>query len=863
MKRNLRRAGIALATLLTLILLPMFLLYLPPVQDFAVRKVTTYLSEQTGMNVSVERLRLSFLLDLDLQQLAMTDSEGDTLVAADHLLVDLDFKSILQKQVKVDGITLTRTQLNTKEWITSAVIRGRLEQFALQDDIDLKEQHVELKSVQARGLDLDIALRDTTTEEDTTTSAPIEWIIDIQRAAIEDASVRFVIDGDSALEVQTGIHSLVATGGHIDLGQQLYTVGNAKLQADSLRLWPSGRTTEPMAQDYLTLETEDITFIGERSYLNVPAIKLNTPSSGINGDVKMEFDAFEAGLDKQLAFSLTSSWGSDDLRRLLAPWLPADFSDEFFRHYPGTPLTFSLSATGNVDCLNIQELQVQMPKSLEVSAVGDILSLTDPVSQKIRLSYKMQSQDLRWLASWLDLQGVRLPPMELQGDITATESASCYELNTMLRESGGILKLQGSLDIRGDLRYDAQLQTSNLNIDHFLPADSLGVVSLTASAHGNGTDLLAPSTRIDAKAQLTHFHFKQADLSGVQLDARVTGGRGHARLLSNTEQLTATADVDALLGHQLTDLTVILDLSRADLQALGLVDHPLKTSMCLHIDGTTNLSDRHELHGSVTDITLMPHDSIFHPEDVRLEALLVPDSTHLFLSSGDLLLKVNGQTGYDRLLEQFGHFTDELSRQMTDRRLDTEALTQRLPQIDLHLRSGEHNTMHDILRALGYGFGDARLDLNLDPLVGINGSGHIHRLNPGAIQLDTIRMQIYQDSTGVKMEARVQNGRRNPQITFDARLSAYLLPSGAGANLIYFDERGRKGVDLGLLATIEEEGFRLHMNPLNPILAYRTFHLNADNYVMLGHSNRISADLDLLADDGTGLKLYSDRKSVV
>ena len=42
------------------------LLYVPPVQDFAVGKATVILSESTGMDVSVKRLRLTFLFDLDL-----------------------------------------------------------------------------------------------------------------------------------------------------------------------------------------------------------------------------------------------------------------------------------------------------------------------------------------------------------------------------------------------------------------------------------------------------------------------------------------------------------------------------------------------------------------------------------------------------------------------------------------------------------------------------------------------------------------------------------------------------------------------------------------------------------------------------
>ena len=184
MKRLLKWLGIALAVPLLLILVAGMLLYVPPVQDFAVRKVAAYVSEQTGTDVTVGRLRLSFPLDLDVQQLTMLDAGGDTLVVADHALVDLDLSSIFRGRVGLDAVTLQRAQVDTREWIASTLIRGRLDELTLHDDVDLKAQHVALSSVEARGLDLDIALRDTTTEEDTTESAPLAWIIDVERAAI-------------------------------------------------------------------------------------------------------------------------------------------------------------------------------------------------------------------------------------------------------------------------------------------------------------------------------------------------------------------------------------------------------------------------------------------------------------------------------------------------------------------------------------------------------------------------------------------------------------------------------------------------------------------------------------------------------
>lgn len=812
MKRFLMWAGIILITPLLLIFLLAVMLYLPPVQDFAVRKATAYVSELTGKQVSIGRLRLSFPLDLDLQELCVMDGT-DTLLATRHTIVDLNLSEALSWRVGLDGVSLKDVQVDSKDLIASVLLRGRLEEFTLHDDVDLKEQRVAVSELAARGLDLDVALRDTITEEDTTESAPLEWIFEIQRAAITDAHVRFALaDGTSM------------------------TFDPVALQADSIAL--------------------DL----GRQHLRVPSASLNLAGSELLASAEMDFDAFATGADGALHATLESSLSKDELFGYTEPWLPADLREGFFRElraaYPDTLTRVLIAVDGNMDHLALRRTELTLPGSLHLDASGNLMNLIDSTAVLGgNLNLDLQTMDLGWVRRWLGLTDVKLPPMQLSA--AAAMEGSQYDISGQLREAAGLVNFALLADTRDDLSYDARVNATRLNLNHFLPKDSLGTVSLTADAKGHGTDLLARTTRLDANARLSHFCYKKIDLSGLALQAHVANGRGRARVQSDTDLLVATADVDALLGHKLTDLTFALDLSRADLYGLGLVDEPLKTAMCLHLDGTTNLSDHHEVRGTIVDILLMPRDTLFRPEDMQVEAIIAKDTTHVFLSSGDLMLTANGRTGYDRLLDQLSHFTDELSRQMEDRRIDTDALVHRLPQIDVHMRSGEHNPFHDILLSMGYGFEQVRLDLNLDPLVGINGGGHIYRLTPGAMQLDTIRMHMYQDSTGVKMYAHIINGKQNPHITFDARLNGYLLPTGAGANLTYLDERGRKGVDLGMLMNITEEGFRLHFNPLDPIIAYRTFHLNESNYVMLGRQGRVSADLDLLADDGTGLKLYS------
>ena len=64
------------------------LLYIPAVQNFLVDKAASSLSESLGMEVSVESVRLSFPLGLDVQGVVARE-ESDTLMAVDVLRIDV------------------------------------------------------------------------------------------------------------------------------------------------------------------------------------------------------------------------------------------------------------------------------------------------------------------------------------------------------------------------------------------------------------------------------------------------------------------------------------------------------------------------------------------------------------------------------------------------------------------------------------------------------------------------------------------------------------------------------------------------------------------------------------------------------
>ena len=864
MKRFLKWAGIAVAIPIGLLLLLTILLYIPPVQDFAVRKAAAYASEATGLDIRIERLRLKPLVDLRLQGFTVLDAEGDTVVAAREAVVDMAFMRIFSSKINVEEISLHEVALDTKDLIAAASIKGRLDMLTLQDDIDLSNQKVMIENLSGRGLNIDIEMQDTTVV-DTTESAPVEWVIELAAARFEDAWIRFAMPGDSAMVARAAVDYLAAQGVLLDLGKQLYQVGEAELQAERAALWMAGDAalgSVPMRADSLSLTAKDITFDGERAHLSLPSMALTMPGSKLKASADVDFRALEAGQGGGLDVSFTTTLSKADILRAAGDMLPASFAEA----YPDRLLHVTLALTGNVDHLALTQAEANLPGSIHAEASGSLEQLMDSVARGGDILYNVQTQDLGWVRRMADgaLDDIQLPPMQLGG--RATVQGSRIATQSHLREGSGLVNLDAKVDISEPLTYETRLQLQRLQLRHFMPSLPVSPLSATASAHGAGTDFFSTATRLEAEAQVKELTYDSLQLQGTALQAQLRNGKGVARLSIDNPILVAQADVSTLLTKSfreaLCHLTFGLDLSRADLKALGLLEEPVKASMCLHMDGSTNLKDRHRIEGFINDIVLVHQDSVFRPEDVALEAFLATDTTYATATSGDMSLRVRGHTGYDRLADQLSHFMDELNRQMEQRRFDEDALTKRLPQIDLRLQLGKHNIVHDFLTAMGYGFEDIRMGINLDPLIGINGGGHIHRFTLPGMQLDTIQAHLYQDSTSIRMDARVRNGRHNPQFTFDSRLNASIDQQGvASANLVFFDDKGRKGVDMGLQGRMANDTLRLHLTPLSPMLAYRSFRLNADNYIMLTKGNHIDADIDLMADDGTGLKIYSTPNS--
>lgn len=102
----LRRTLKTIACLLIFILLLPVLLYIPFVQDFAVKVATKAVYDSTGMKIGIGQFRLSFPLDVSLKDVYVVEAAGDTMVKAREALVDVKILPLLKLDVRINRLLL-------------------------------------------------------------------------------------------------------------------------------------------------------------------------------------------------------------------------------------------------------------------------------------------------------------------------------------------------------------------------------------------------------------------------------------------------------------------------------------------------------------------------------------------------------------------------------------------------------------------------------------------------------------------------------------------------------------------------------------------------------------------------------------
>lgn len=884
----LKRIGIVCLIPVVLVLLVSVLLYIPPVQNFAVKKAAYYAGKATGMQIGIERIRLSFPLNLTVRGVEVLTTPADTLLTLKSLTVNVRALPLLKKEVLVDAIDLEGVKVNTGTFIEGMEIKGVLGRlYAKADRINLSKEKVTLNTIDLSDTAITLLLNDTTTKADTTSTA-VNWILNLQKINLDRVAFAMQMPADS-LRLSTYIDKASLKDGIVDLGASHYgadlftltgsTLGydadyqnpvagfdpshialsNVTISLDSLFYGGrdiKARIRELSAEDRSGLTISSLTgsFHSDSTNINVPQLLLKTPSSEVRLLAMVPWSSFDADPEGNMRVLLTASVGKEDVMTF-AGELPVDFQ----KAYPQKPLSLTAGVEGNLSSMLLRQLKGELPGTFRMDVSGTMKSLTDSIRRSGKLNLKAETGNLEFLLSMLpaaERHRYNIPSgMTLTGEAALKNNE--YQADLLLREDKGKVLLTASFD-PGKEAYKADLKVDSLEPVHFMPLDSLYYLTASIQAEGKGFDPFKSSSWAKLDGKLTDIRYGNYNVSDVTMDGSLEKNFLKFDLLSKYPLAEMDLTLNATLLKKEIQAMVIADVTNLDLYGMHLMNDSLATSFQLFAEAETDMGKNNRVDVTLGNWELITTTGTYKPKTLTLHAQSTKDTTRVSFHAGDLGIVLTGNSDLETMTGKFNKISEGLNKQLEkDSMINIPAFKPLLPDMHLAVSAGKDNPIYNILQQANISFNNLSLEAFTSPEEGFRLDAGVYSLMQDTTRIDTISFAIRQDSLGLLYDAGVVKTKFRQQAPFTAGVKGKIRNTFADAEVLYTDGKGDTGILLGLRADKVEEGINLHLFPDNPILAFRPFKLNPDNYILYKNEKDIAANVRLSGDENASLWIHS------
>ena len=849
-----------LLTPILLFVVLMILLYVPPVQNFLRKQATAYASQATGMQINVGRIDLRFPLNLLVRDVEVIQAP-DTLLTLASLNVHVQAMPLFKGKIEVDDITIQRVAVNSANLIEGMQIRGVLGRFFLESHgVDLANEAAVINRAELSDTHIGLILADTTTtEKPDTTSAPVNWKVNLHALNLKNVSFSMQLPADSMrmaahvgeatvndvsadLKQQFyGLRSFLLTGASVnyDTGNALPAEGfdpshialrDIRIGIDSVLY--QGRNMNAVIREFSMNERSGLSVtsltgrvFADSTLIRVPYFRLLTPHSEMNLTAQTYWELVNIPTTGRLTARFNALIGKQDVL-LFAGGLPDAFKDA----YPFRPLVVQAGTEGNLKSMQISRFKIDLPGAFSLDGGGELYNLMDSVTRSAAIDLKMRTGNLNFLTALADMKpGAPLViPDSMLLDARLGMEGPEYDARLQLKEKEGRLNLTANLNTNTEV-YSADLKIEDLQVNHFLPHDSIYELTTSLSARGRGLDFTSYRSVATVNASVEKLHYADYRISGIELSGAVKNAVATAQLTSDNALLKMKADAEYHLAHRYPDGKVELDVTSLDTEKLVGISLGKEKVLAFQFTG-----------------------------EVRKERVF----THL--TSGDLKLNLSARAGLEPLIRQSTHFADILMRQLDNKELNHAELRKALPTAIFSFSAGRNNPMAWYLATQKISYQDASVKIGCAPDWGINGKASLHALKIDTLQLDTIFLTLQQDTSRISLHGGVINGPKNPEISFKSILTGEIRDKDAELTAQYINDKGKTGLLFGVNAKPlyggrgKGNGIALTLIPEEPVIAFHKFRFEEHhNWIYLHNNMRVYANVDMQDNEGMGIRMQS------
>ncbi len=901
--RNMLRRIMTIALWVTvspilLVILLILLLYIPAVQQFAVDTTTSALTEQIGMKVNIEEVRLKFPLDLSLKNItavrelsdtSMIDNSiimrNDTILDAEELVVSVRLRPLFNQNIEVDAIRLNNVKINTYDLIEACSVNGVLGEFVFESHTTslLRSEAVVSKALLADAY-LTVVLSDSVAEDTTATTAspPLPWTIKIEDVRLQNIGLQVKLPPlTDSVCVNTHLGK-ASVKGLIDLEQERYNIYSLRIDNTSLS-YDIG-AEEPMqgldanhiSLNDIGISVDSLTYAGrtselalmlnrleakERSGLDiiethtkvamdsvslyVEELLMRTKHSHLTASVIMDMDAFSSDNPGHIVADATVCLGWKEMECLPLETMGLnDTVTSVLTSLP--PVDISMSTNGTMERLSMSHMTVTMPEAFSITSKATATNLLDSIN--ISADMKMQADiwNVDFIKKLLPAEMVTSFIIPKNTSLTATAKLEKQEasVNANLNVADAIMLLSANYGLTND-NYHVAMDISNLVLNKVIPLEDQLDIAGSLSATGQGFDIYSPSMWAEAAVRLDTAHMGKIDLSNVNTYLKFKGGDFGLKMTCNNEKLQTALGMKGSVNKDKVYASLDLDLPFADFKAMGMSETRLEVSTKGSLSATYNMADLFRVKSELSDINMTLTKDTIKSQTLSLYAEAMPDSTAATLKTGDIDFDFRSPNNLFCLFEQGTSVGNLIMSQIDARKLELDTLKNLMPVMSLYANAGQQNVVSKMLSIKGMSFSELAANIQTSPSEGVSGHAHIYGYRTDSVRIDTAFINIAQDSNKFVFTAGVESENHKNAPGFQALLDGYAGQSTADAHLTFLNHKGKTGIDLGVNATMMDSLTHITLYPAEPILAFSRFTINKDNFIDLHNSGSIAANIKL------------------
>ena len=735
---------------------------------------------------------------------------------------------------------------------TGDSIGVRLDNFTLANgSIDLGKSAVNVADVLINGIDARY-ITGTLTPPEQPEAVPADTV------AADSASVPFTININHLL---------------LDKGKVLYATAGAVPQP--------GLDMQYIDVTSLTVEVDSLYNSGAN--MRVPLRRLNaTERSGLqlNGTGLFEMNSSEidvrdfalrtlaSTIDVNATYGLTPADAAPLSVNLKAEIDPIDVTTAF----PDLAATVDMlpkyrkigvdvDLAGTLADLRLEEAEVSMRNYFDVKLSGQVADVTDFDHASGHIDIDGNFEDINFLKPALMDAKMRrtthLPSLRLAGEVNMDNGVIDGDLRALTRAGKLALDAKWNSRIEG---YDVKVNADKFPVGTFLPGMGIENVTAKIEARGRGLNPMSSRTSMYAAVDAIDVGYRGNSIHDFKVTAKLGDGNADLSVTSANELINGHLNASGNLAGKTYDWTMSGDFADIDLYRLGVTDtvSTVSTSFGGNLKMTPTTHDI-DAQLNISSVDARMGETHIAARDFNIGFLGTDSSSVANIDNEDMKIRFASPMLIDSVAQRFSSAMAMVGPMVEVRDINVDSLHKVLPVFTLTADAGQRNAVHDFLAASGTSFEHASLSASNDSIIRIYAV--VDKLVTGSTRLDRLEFDANQQGNLLEYNLKVDNEPGTMDDFAHIAGKGYIGGDKVMMQLTQSNISDATGYKIGALVELSDSMLTLRLDPVDPVIGYKQWHVNPDNFISLNtRSYHIDANL-LMENNDSRLRIYTEHDS--